>query len=176
MQIIKRKQSLANLILWRHAEAEVNSDTGKDVDRVLTKRGQKDALKMAKWLHQHLPANTKILCSPACRCLETVAALQRLSVYQKKSLNITVAEFLGIDSSIEAIMLEVINRADVGETILIIGHQPNLGLLVAKVLGMGEAACNIKKGAVWWLRQCPKPSAPDGRLQSYLFTVQLPRY
>lgn len=167
---------MVNLILWRHAEAEVNSDTGKDVDRVLTKRGQKDASKMAKWLHQHLPTNAKILCSPAYRCLETVAALQRLSVHRKPPLHITITEFLGIDSSLEAIEREVIDVADADETILIVGHQPNLGLLVAKILGMGEGACAVKKGAVWWLRQGSKRDALDGKLQSYLFTVQLPRY
>ena len=56
---------MANLILWRHAEAEDLSLTGADSDRALTKRGRKDAAKMAKWLHQHLPANTEVLSSPA---------------------------------------------------------------------------------------------------------------
>ena len=52
---------MANLICWRHAEAEVDSKTGADIDRELTKQGRKDAVTIAKWLHQHLPANTEVL-------------------------------------------------------------------------------------------------------------------
>lgn len=38
---------MANLILWRHADAEILSVNGNDIDRALTKRGRKDAAKMA---------------------------------------------------------------------------------------------------------------------------------
>lgn len=169
---------MANLILWRHAEAEVDSATGKDTDRVLTKRGRKDAQKMAKWLYAYLPDNTEILCSPARRCQETIAALQHLSALddrRKNGLKVTVAEFLSIDSSVQTIANKIIND-DISKTILVVGHQPNLGRLIAKTLGMDEAACAVKKGAVWWLRQRFTPGIVAGKLQSYLYTVQLPRY
>lgn len=165
---------MANLILWRHAEAEVESNTGLDTDRSLTKRGRKDALKMAKWLHKHLPVNTEVLCSPARRCLETVAALQCVNTadeLRKAKLDINVADFLSIDSTLDDIAQKVIND-DSSKTILVVGHQPNLGLLIAKLLGVNETACAVKKGAVWWLRQ----RLVDGALQTYLFTVQLPHY
>ena len=157
---------MANLILWRHAEAEAESDSGEDIDRALTKSGRKDAAKMAKWLSQHLPANTEILCSPARRCLETAAALQHAI-----KCEIKIAKFLGVDSSVEMIAKKVMND-DSSKTILLIGHQPNLGLLIAKLLGMNERACVVKKGAVWWLRQ----RLILGELQTYLFTVQHPDY
>ena len=96
---------MENLILWRHAEAEVESVSGKDTDRALTKRGRKDAVKMAKWLVQHLPANSEILCSPARRCLETASAL-----HDQSGLAINVADFLSIDSSVARIAKEVVNQ------------------------------------------------------------------
>ncbi|HEX7466215.1 MAG TPA: histidine phosphatase family protein, partial [Usitatibacter sp.] len=37
------------LILWRHAEAE-DAGGGGDLARSLTKRGRKQAAKMAEWL------------------------------------------------------------------------------------------------------------------------------
>lgn len=165
---------MANLILWRHAEAEVESNTGQDTDRSLTKRGRKDALKMAKWLHKHLPVNTEVLCSPARRCLETVAALQCVNTadeLRKAKLNVNVVDFLSIDSNVDEIAQQVISD-DSSKTILIVGHQPNLGLLIAKLMGVDEATCAVKKGAVWWLRQ----RLVNGALQTYLFTVQLPHY
>lgn len=161
---------MANLILWRHAEAKAESASGKDIDRSLTKQGHQDAAKMATWLNDFLPANVELICSPARRCQETAAALQKLN-----GLDIKTAQFLSVNSTVEQIAKEVINT-DSNQTILIVGHQPNLGLLIAKVLGMNESACVVKKGAVWWLRQRFVDDAQKKALQTYLFAVQHPDY
>lgn len=164
---------MANLILWRHAEAEDESNTGKDSDRLLTKRGQKDALKMAKWLYPHLPANTRVLSSPARRCLETVAALEAVAaadVEREMPLKVEVVEFLSIRNSLQTLIERLVNDNH-HETILIIGHQPNLGLLISSLLGIDRDACAVKKGAIWWLRQRVEADAR----QVYLFSVQSPR-
>ena len=157
---------MANLILWRHAEAEVHSKTGADTDRALTKTGFKDAEKMANWLNQHLPPNTEAYCSPARRCIETASALQKLN-----PIEIKVVDFLSVDSTAEIIAKKV-RSSDSSKTTLIIGHQPNLGLVITKLLGMNESACAVKKGAAWWLRQ----REVDGVMQTYLFAVQHPDY
>jgi phosphohistidine phosphatase len=46
------------LIIWRHAEAEVGSP---DMTRRLTERGRRQATRMAKWLNQRLPEDVLIL-------------------------------------------------------------------------------------------------------------------
>lgn len=161
---------MANLILWRHAEAEDESISGKDIDRALTKRGHKDAVKMAQWLSQHLPANTQILCSPARRCMQTAIPLGDLT-----GLEVQVVEFLSVNSTVERIAKEIVN-ADNHKTIVIIGHQPNLGYLITKLLGMNESNCVVKKGAVWWLRQRVLDRGQKNALQTYLFAVQHPDY
>ena len=163
---------MANLILWRHAEAEMHSASGEDADRALTKRGRKDAAKMAAWLAEHLPENTEILCSPARRCLETVDALQQLNT-AKVMREVKVVEYLGVDSSVSAIAQQVCND-DAGKTLLIVGHQPNLGLLITQLIGMQAGACSVKKGAVWWIRQ--RHLFSDTAPQTYLFTEQQPNY
>src|SRR4051812_38633179 len=99
---------MANLILWRHAEAEDQSDTGLDNDRALTKNGRKDAAKMAKWLNEYLPQGTLILTSPARRCQETAAALNDAN-NKKSKREIKLAEFLGTDSSVELIAKNLTN-------------------------------------------------------------------
>ncbi len=157
---------MANLILWRHADAKVESASGKDSDRELTKSGRKDAAKMAQWLNQYLPADTVVFSSPARRCLQTAVALSDL-----RQVDIKVAEFLSIESTVERIAQEI-TTADSSETILIVGHQPNLGLLLAKLLGINDSACVVKKGAVWWLRQ----RFVDGLAQHYIYAVQQPEY
>lgn len=159
---------MANLILWRHAEAEEQSLTCKDADRALTRRGQKDARKMAKWLVQHLPEHAEILCSPARRCLETASALEKHG-----GMTINVVEYLSIHHSAERIAKEIVND-DINRTIVVVWHQPNLGLLISKLLGMNQDACVVKKGAVWWLRQ--RLSDDKSTLQTYLFAVHHPNH
>lgn len=157
---------MANLILWRHAEAEAIGPDGADLDRALTKQGRKDAAKMAKWLHQHLPSDVQILCSPAKRCIQTAKALQKLNRQAFK-----VVDFLSIDSNVENIAKEVLSEDNL-KTLLLVGHQPNLGQFIARLQGLNDAHCIVKKGAVWWLKQ----RMIDGALQTYLFTVQHPDY
>jgi len=136
-----------DLIFWRHAEAEDFSPSGLDTDRVLTKRGHQDAAKMAKWLNKRLPSVTLALVSPAQRCQQTAAAL-----LAQRDLEIKIEEFLSINSSPQRIQRELANHSS-AETLLVVGHQPNLGILIAQNLGMPESALSVKKGAVWWLRK-----------------------
>jgi len=138
---------MANLIIWRHAEAEAQSESRHDSDRALTKRGHKDAAKVAKWLHKHMPDQVDLLCSPAQRCLQTAQALHDLN-----HAEIKIADFLSVDSNVARIIKDISNLSDT-QTILMVGHQPNLGWLISKFLGANESACTVKKGAVWWLKQ-----------------------
>ena len=63
-----------DLILWRHAEAQDPEGMMTDLDRPLTRRGDKQATRMAAWLDRQLPEGTRILCSPAIRTEQTVLA------------------------------------------------------------------------------------------------------
>lgn len=136
-----------DLIFWRHAEAEDFSPSGLDTDRVLTKRGHQDAAKMAKWINKRLPSGTVALISPAQRCQQTVAALLAYS-----DIPVRTEEFLSINSSAQRIVRELANQPN-AKALLVVGHQPNLGLLIAHYLGMPDHALSVKKGAVWWLRK-----------------------
>jgi len=144
---------MMDLIFWRHAEAEDGSANGRDADRALTKRGRKHAAKMAKWLSQHLPADTQVLCSPARRCLETAAALHDLN-----GIEIQVADFLSVESTLEHIAKAVAKV------------QPNLGLLISRLVGMEQHACVVKKGSVWWISE----HSVDGVMKYYIYTIQQP--
>ncbi len=65
-----------DLVLWRHAEAEYGEP---DLGRRLTPKGDKQARRMAEWLHHHLPDSARILVSPATRAQQTAQALAELS-------------------------------------------------------------------------------------------------
>lgn len=126
-----------NLILWRHAEAV---DGTPDHDRKLTAKGVKQAEKIAAFLHQHLPDNSRILVSPATRTQQTAAALTE---------HFTTSPAVAPGASAQAV-LRAAQWPDVDGTVLVVGHQPTLGEVAAQLLGCSDYSLSIKKGALWW--------------------------
>lgn len=154
-----------DLILWRHAEAEDWLEGGtqvgqSDFDRSLTQRGEKQAARMAIWLDRQLPEGTRILVSPARRCEQTALALGR-----RYKVRVELAPDAG-----SAQLLELVQWPHAKSPILVIGHQPTLGQTIAQLLGLQEAECAVKKGALWWLRNRDR----DGQSQTVVVTVQSP--
>jgi phosphohistidine phosphatase len=129
-----------DLILWRHAEAELSEP---DLQRVLTPKGQKQARRMADWLASQLPETCKILVSPAVRTIQTAEALGR---------KFKVAPELAPDAEPEDV-LRVANWPLGKEPVLIVGHQPTLGQVAALLLGGQAQDWNIKKANIWWIAQ-----------------------
>jgi phosphohistidine phosphatase len=125
------------LILWRHAEAEDGLD---DARRILTKRGRKQAERVARWLRPRLEGDWRVLVSPAERTLQTVKPLDR---------DFEVEEAVG--TSATATQLLRAARWPKGENVLVVGHQPTLGQVVAQVLEASGGEFSIRKGALWWL-------------------------
>lgn len=148
-----------DLILWRHAEAQEPEGDMSDMDRQLTRRGDKQAMRMSAWLDRQLPEGTRILSSPAIRTEQTVLALGR-----KYKLH----DELRPGASPEQ-LLQLAGWPSAKTPVLIVGHQPTLGETIARLLGMAEGECSVKKGSVWWLRSRER----DGQLQTVVLTVQV---
>ena len=131
-----------DLILWRHAEAVESGVDLDDLERPLTSRGERQAARVAAWLNQQLPATTRVLASPARRTQQTALALER---------KFRTLPALAPDASVTAV-LEAARWPDGKEPVLVIGHQPTLGLVAAHLLSGTAQPWAVKKGAVWWLR------------------------
>lgn len=147
-----------DLIVWRHAEAYEAEPGEDDMNRVLTSRGKKQAERMATWLESQLPQGTRILSSPAVRAEQTVRALGR---------KYKVRDALSPGASV-ADILETAGWPDAKYPVLVVGHQPALGALMAELLGMPEPACTIRKGAVWWVRRRNREGHGQTVLQAVL--------
>ena len=127
-----------------------------------TTRGQVQAEVVGAWLNQHLPRDARILVSPAVRTRATAAALNRAW---------DVVPALAPDQPVEGVLAASgwpEGLPGSGAT-LIVGHQPTLGQVVGRVLGMAEG-CSVRKGALWWLRRRER----DGRAETVLMTVLNP--
>ena len=131
-----------DLILWRHAEAFEMREVEDDLARALTPKGERQAQRMAEWLTQRLAHSTRILVSPALRCQQTAKALGK---------KFKTAPELATDGNGEAV-LKAARWPDASEPMLIVGHQPTLGLVASFLLTDVPQPWTIKKGAVWWIR------------------------
>ena len=125
------------LILWRHAEADEGED---DLKRELTKRGKRQAQRMSEWLRPLLVGEWRILVSPAKRTLQTVKALD---------MAFDVREALGASSTPQMVLREA-GWPQGEDNVLVVGHQPTLGQVAARLVGGAQGDVSIRKGAIWW--------------------------
>jgi phosphohistidine phosphatase len=125
------------LILWRHADAEDPGPRG-DLARELTRKGRHQADAMAAWLKPRLKGDWRVITSPAARAVQTVTAL-------------------GLDYEVRPRLDPAARAADYlreagwphGPDTILVGHQPTLGEVAARLLGeAGDIA--VRKGAIWW--------------------------
>lgn len=149
-----------DLFLWRHAEAGPSESHSGDPARPLTAAGEKQAKRMAAWLDHRLPQSARILVSPARRCQQTAAALGR---------PFRTVDSLAPDASPATLLTAARWPAGAGP-VLIVGHQPTLGLAAALALTGRAEPWPLKKAAVWWIRQRGR----DGVTQVILQGVQAP--
>jgi phosphohistidine phosphatase len=145
-----------DLILWRHADAEMASEGEDDLSRQLTPKGEKQAIRMATWLDRHLPEGARILVSPAIRTEQTAKALNRKYKLRDELVPDSTAQDV-----LDLIKWDVEKGPQGRGPLLIVGHQPYLGEIVAKLLGMRAESCAIRKGAVWWMRSRLRETQPE---------------
>jgi phosphohistidine phosphatase len=170
-----------DLILWRHAQAHplpldealqarmlageditFHIDPVDDLARTLTPKGERQAERMAQWLNQRLTESTRVLVSPAQRTQQTALALGR-AFKTVRAINPQA----GVDD-----LLEAARWPHSKDPVLLIGHQPTLGMLAARLLTGQDLAWSVRKGAVWWLRGRDR----DGEQQVTLQAVQSPEF
>ena len=148
-----------DLILWRHAEAE--DPGGKDdAERELTKRGRKQAERMARWLRPLVDERWRILVSPAKRTLQTVKPLER---------EFEESQAVGLDATPSSI-LEAAGWPEAQGPVLVVGHQPTLGQVAARLIGGTDGDTSIRKGAIWWFTSRKR----DGNHETVLKAVRDP--
>jgi phosphohistidine phosphatase len=149
------------LILWRHCEAEAGEP---DLGRALTGKGEKQARRMAAWLHAHLPDSARILVSPARRSQQTAQALAELASRKLKTVD-ALAPGAGVDD-----VLRAARWPDAKSVVVVVGHQPTLGRVAARLLTGAEVDWPVRKGGVWWFSSRDR----DGVEQAVLRAVTNP--
>jgi len=115
---------------------------------------------MAGWLGRQLAATTRVLVSPALRTQQTAKALER----KFKTL-----DELAPTQSFQS-LLHAARWPDGREPVLVVGHQPALGMTAGALMGSELQPWTIRKGAIIWLRGRER----DGVLQVLLQAALTP--
>lgn len=133
------------LYIVRHAKAERDSSTGRDEDRPLNTRGERQA----QWLGDtiaRLPAGDRpgtILASPAVRARETAKIIQR-----HLECELRFDEALRLGASIESAIQLVEQLVERAATVMIVGHNPTLEILVEALTGEADSEMRTGEAAV----------------------------
>ena len=144
-----------DLILWRHAEA---ADGAPDLARKLTAKGVDQAQDVARWLRPRLPRQTRIIVSPAQRTLQTAKAL---------TADLEIVRDLAPGAS-PAAVLAAAGWPEHKGAVLVVGHQPTLGLVASMLIAGEPMPWSIRKGAVWWLSHRVRGERPQVVLRAVL--------
>lgn len=72
------EEKTKTLILIRHAKSSWAQLIQKDIERPLNERGNRDAPRMAEWLHSKMPNIDAFFCSTAIRAQETAAYFRKV--------------------------------------------------------------------------------------------------
>jgi phosphohistidine phosphatase len=136
------------LILWRHAEAE---DGVPDEARNLTAKGEKQAAAAARWLKARLSQDFVVLASPTQRTRQTAGRLVK---------GFDTADAVGPGVS-AASVLDAAAWPNGEGTVVVVGHQPTLGQVAARLLCGGEDEWSVKKGGIWWFSSRVRQGAPQ---------------
>jgi len=145
--------------LWRHADAFDARPGEDDLMRRLTPEGERQAERIGRWLATVLPADARLLVSPARRTQQTAQALGRPFD----------TEPAVVSGAAPAALLQAAGWPHARQPVLVVGHQPTLGLVASTLLCGTAQYWPVARASVWWLR-----SEHDGRAR--LVAVRAPEH
>jgi phosphohistidine phosphatase len=125
---------MKTLFVLRHAKAERDSDTGRDFDRPLAKRGWRDAETIGGEMRARGLEPDAVLASPAKRTAETVTAFARGYGPLEPSYDD------GIYDAPAARLIDIVRGVDEGsKRLLLVGHNPGIQDLILRLAAEGQS-------------------------------------
>jgi phosphohistidine phosphatase len=119
------------LLVLRHAKSSWKNPELPDHDRPLSNRGKKDAPRMGKLLVKEGLVPGIIISSPAMRARTTAEKVAKSSNYQGE----IVIESSLYGSGHEAYLDVLKHQPDKYQTVLMVGHNPDIELLIQSLTG-----------------------------------------
>ena len=118
---------MKTLYIIRHAKSNWDNLSLDDIERPLSKRGLKDAPKMAKIFSENNNRPSLIISSPARRALETAENFAEILEY---SLDLIKIKETVYEASLEELLEVIMDCKAKYESVMLFGHNPGLTRLI----------------------------------------------
>ena len=149
------------IYLLRHAIAvDRGSAAYVDDDRPLTEEGAEKMSKAAKGLASLIPDIDVILTSPLIRAHDTANIAARALRAENK---VQVCKELSSGSSVKNLMTYLSKFRSLN-SIMLVGHQPDLGFIASLLLGSDSSIIEFKKGSLCCIEVSTLPPRSKGTL------------
>ncbi len=132
-----------NIYFMRHAHAGQREEwTGPDAERPLTEKGRHAAQAAASGLARRSPPISRIITSPYTRAADTAAI-----VATRLSAPVTLSDALAPGFDLSG-LFTILTEAGWASDLLLVGHQPSMGEVLAALIGLRDGMVDMKKAAV----------------------------
>jgi phosphohistidine phosphatase len=131
------------LYVMRHAEAVEETEILQDEWRYLTEEGRSAAKKMSSSIMKSGPKPRLTITSPLTRAVQTAEIVAEKACRK----NVVVACRLLMPGAEIGELVAHIKESGDNKRVMLVGHEPQLGLLVATLLGRENVTITLKKGA-----------------------------
>ncbi|MDD2850893.1 MAG: phosphoglycerate mutase family protein [Desulfuromonadaceae bacterium] len=152
------------LYVMRHAEAVEGSDSLQDEWRFLTESGRATAKKASTSFAKFGPKPRLTITSPLTRAVQTA------EIAAKKACrnNVVVSSSLLLPGADNNELIAHLKECRSSKRILLVGHEPQLGLLIAALLDRPDAEIQLEKGAIVALKMDPDTAGKSASFLWYL--------
>ena len=140
-----------------------------DDDRPLTKKGIQKMRTAAKGIANLIQHADLILTSPLTRAFDTAKIVAKALGYKKK---IEVCKEL-LPGNSPSTVIDYLSKCKNKKSVLIVGHEPDAGILASTLLGATKSIIVLKKGAVCRIDVDKMPLNEPGKLIWHLTPKQL---
>ena len=127
----------------RHAEAVEESDTLQDEWRYLTENGRSAAEEMCLSIAKIGRKPRLTITSPLTRAVQTA----EIAAGKACRKNVVIASGLLLPGADISELITYLKGCGEAKRVMLVGHEPQLGSLVATLLGRKDAAISLIKGA-----------------------------
>ncbi|MGB6222483.1 phosphohistidine phosphatase SixA [Haloferula sp.] len=128
------------LYFLRHADAATQA--ANDDDRAISKKGIKQCKRVAKFCRSQGIEPEVILVSPLLRAQQTAKP-----VAAALKVPLETVPWLVYETETEEVLKQLAARSD-NSSVMIVGHQPDFGLLAEALLGSEEGTIRVRKGSL----------------------------
>jgi phosphohistidine phosphatase len=152
------------LYVMRHAEAVEASDSLRDEWRYLTDKGRAAAEKVSVMIGKTGPKPRLTITSPLTRAVQTAEIAARKACRK----NVVVASGLLLPGADTDELVAHLKSCKDAKRVMLVGHEPQLGLLIATLLGRENDSVLLKKGACATLKLDPDMADKPASFLGYL--------